>query len=79
MDVVETHGEAGAIRDEFFERGALLGNTRGDRAREGHADGGEQSDAEDDQHRTPHPLGCGIRFPLSFQGRVGHLTYCSFL
>ena len=42
MDVVETHRETGAIGDEFFESGALLGHARGDDAREHHAERAEQ-------------------------------------
>ncbi len=38
MHIVETDVEPGAIGDEFFERGALLGNARGDDAREDHAE-----------------------------------------
>ena len=46
MHVVETHCEPGAFGDEFFERGALLGNARGDDAREHHAERAEQHQAK---------------------------------
>ena len=56
VHVVEAHGEAGAIGDEFLEGGALFGNPRGDHARQHHAQGDDQTDAKCDRCRAFHPL-----------------------
>ena len=56
MHVVESHGEAGAIGDEFFEIGALLGNARRDDPREHDAHGAEQQQTKRDQHRASRPM-----------------------
>ena len=56
MHIVETHREPGAVGDEFFEGGALFGNSRGDDPREHRSDDGEQTQADADQHRPSHPM-----------------------
>jgi hypothetical protein len=56
MDVVESHGEPGAFRDEFFERGALFRDTFGYDAREHHAQRSRESQTKSDQHQTPRPM-----------------------
>jgi hypothetical protein len=74
--VVEAHGETRAVGDEFFERGALFGNTRRDDLREHRTDGGEQTQAEDDQQCPSEPVArrfqlFGVKSPL-LKGRPGH-------
>ena len=73
MNVVEAHREPSAFGDEFLERGALLGNARGNDAGECNAQSTEQQYTKRDQQRASHPMRAAFVPPL-FKGCFGHLT-----